>query len=879
MTRRAEVTAAWGAPIGHPHPRRLHLPELSVVLHAGLRHPGRRDPARTARWSTPSRARATTPTRARRASAARRLASPTPPASRDAVARAASHDDRGHHRSCPARGVRLPGRAPRDARGGARAQPQPVRVRQDPRPAGPRADAHRARRLLGALVGALLLQALASRSSRRSRRPGPQVRAGPGRERRRAPAARTAGRWPSRSSRTTTRRRWSPTRAPRPAWAASCATSSPWARGRSRCSTACASARSTRRATATSSPASCGASATTATASASRRSAARSTSPRATPATRWSTRCASGSCARTELITARAHGVGNVLLVVGARTGRDGIHGASFASEELSEKSEATPPAGAGRRSLHREAAARGEPRADSRRLHRRHPGHGRRGPHQLVAPRWPRAAASACEIDTALVPTREPGMTPYEILLSESQERMLVVAEPGRVAEVQAVCAKWELGADADRPRHRRRRLPRDARRPHRRRDSRASAWSTTARSTTPRRARREAAIARRARDAAGASPAPSIEGDLRARCSTRPPSPASAGSTSSTTRRCRPRPSSARAATPAWSQVPGTSFGIAVTVDCNSRLRGARSLRGRQGHRRRGRAQHRLHRRASRSASPTASTSATRRSPRSSSSSARRCRGIADACRAFGTPVTGGNVSFYNENPDGRDRPDPDRRHGRPARVARPPRAAASSATWATRSSSSGAPTGALGGSALLGRARPASSAARRPRWTSTAERRLQQFLVAAAREKLLRSAHDCSEGGLAVDARGVRHRRAVRAGRDRCRRSTSRAYAGALDSAALLFGEDTAGSSSPARARSADRVVDAGRRARRSRDRRWARVGERHGPLAITAGGTAAGSGRWMTSAASFSTRFRGDCSTSRRMRRWRPDPCAV
>src|SRR4029434_11223124 len=51
-------------------------------------------------------------------------------------------------------------------------------------------------------------------------------------------------------------------------------------------------------------------------------------------------------------------------------------------------------------------------------------------------------------EIGTGLVPTREPGMTPYEILLSESQERMLVVAEPSRVAEIQAVCAKWELGA-----------------------------------------------------------------------------------------------------------------------------------------------------------------------------------------------------------------------------------------------------------------------------------------------------------------------------------------------------------------------------------------------------------------------------------------------
>ena len=51
-------------------------------------------------------------------------------------------------------------------------------------------------------------------------------------------------------------------------------------------------------------------------------------------------------------------------------------------------------------------------------------------------------------EIDLSLVPTREPGMTPYEILLSESQERMLVVAKPDRVAQVQAIAAKWELDA-----------------------------------------------------------------------------------------------------------------------------------------------------------------------------------------------------------------------------------------------------------------------------------------------------------------------------------------------------------------------------------------------------------------------------------------------
>src|SRR5207247_1274747 len=46
------------------------------------------------------------------------------------------------------------------------------------------------------------------------------------------------------------------------------------------------------------------------------------------------------------------------------------------------------------------------------------------------------------------LVPTREPGMTPYEILLSESQERMLVVARPDRIAPIQAIAGKWDLAA-----------------------------------------------------------------------------------------------------------------------------------------------------------------------------------------------------------------------------------------------------------------------------------------------------------------------------------------------------------------------------------------------------------------------------------------------
>ncbi|HJS47953.1 MAG TPA: phosphoribosylformylglycinamidine synthase subunit PurL, partial [Gemmatimonadales bacterium] len=148
-----------------------------------------------------------------------------------------------------------------------------------------------------------------------------------------------------------------------------------------------------------------------------------------------------------ELMRARAEGPGNVLLTVGARTGRDGIHGASFASEELSEASEARRP-----------QVQVGDPFTEKLLLEATLDlirsglavaiqDMGAAGLTSSSAEMAARGGVGV-EIDTALVPTREPGMTPYEILLSESQERMLVVAEPGKVDAVRAACARWELEA-----------------------------------------------------------------------------------------------------------------------------------------------------------------------------------------------------------------------------------------------------------------------------------------------------------------------------------------------------------------------------------------------------------------------------------------------
>src|SRR3989440_2250683 len=148
-----------------------------------------------------------------------------------------------------------------------------------------------------------------------------------------------------------------------------------------------------------------------------------------------------------DLIKAAAHGVGNVLLAVGSRTGRDGIHGASFASEELTQESQQRRP-----------QVQVGDPFTEKLLLEASleliASGHivaiqdmGAAGLTSSSAEMAARGGVGV-EIDLSKVPTREPGMTPYEILLSESQERMLVVAKTDRVREVQAIAAKWELTA-----------------------------------------------------------------------------------------------------------------------------------------------------------------------------------------------------------------------------------------------------------------------------------------------------------------------------------------------------------------------------------------------------------------------------------------------
>jgi phosphoribosylformylglycinamidine synthase len=147
------------------------------------------------------------------------------------------------------------------------------------------------------------------------------------------------------------------------------------------------------------------------------------------------------------LLRARAGAAGNPLLLVGAQTGRDGIHGASFASLELDSSSEERRPAvQVGNPFLEKcllEACVEVTDLEGVVALQDL----GAAGLTSSVAECAARAGRGA-RVDVAAVPRRESGMTAYQVMLSESQERMLVVVEPGHEAEVSRVFEKWDLEA-----------------------------------------------------------------------------------------------------------------------------------------------------------------------------------------------------------------------------------------------------------------------------------------------------------------------------------------------------------------------------------------------------------------------------------------------
>jgi len=389
-------------------------------------------------------------------------------------------------------------------------------------------------------------------------------------------------------------------------------------------------------------------------------------------------------------------------------------------------------------------------------------------------------------EIETDKVPVREPGMTPYEIMLSESQERMLVVALPERVAEIQAVCEKWELTATPIG------RVTDDGM--YRIRHNRVTVAEIPGQPLVddapvyhPKAQESEEAIARRGRAPSG-QPKADLLGAL----------PLLLDEPGIASKRWvfEQYDSTVQGSTligPGGDagvlRVADTDFGLAVTVDCNSRLVALDPYEG--GKAAVAEAARNI---ACTGALPLGITDCLNfgnpERPEIFFQFREACRGIGDACRVFNTPVTGGNVSLYNQSPTGAIDPTPTvgmvgllekLEYQVPSHFRQ---------EGDTILLIGGSASGKLGGSAywaclhdFVGGAQPAVDLQR--------ELALQRFLVAAAKRKLLRSAHDVSTGGLAVALA-----EAAMGGPYATQSfGASVKLTGAAEDAALLYGEDHA------------------------------------------------------------------------------------
>ena len=452
-----------------------------------------------------------------------------------------------------------------------------------------------------------------------------------------------------------------------------------------------------------------------------------------------------------ELIRARAEGVGNPIIAVGARTGRDGIHGASFASEDLSAESEAKRP-----------MVQVGDPFTEKLLLEASleliASGHivaiqdmGAAGLTSSSAEMAARGDVGVT-IDVTKVPVRETGMSPYEILLSESQERMLVVAKRGRDADVEAILHRWGLtaaviGEVIAEPVYRvTEGATVVAEFPGSRLVTDCPVYTPEARESETIRALREQDVDRIEARPEEADPFWTLRALLAS------PTIASKrwafqqyDSMVRTNTVLGPG-----AADAAVVRLRGTDRAVALKTDCNGRHV---YLDPRMG----GRAAVAEAARnvACTGGRPIAITNCLNfgnpRRPEVYFQLREAIAGMGEACRALGTPVTGGNVSLYNESPGGAVFPTPT--VGMVGLVES--LAHITAATFRDEGSTVlllGVPTNEIGGSEYLVRVHGVT-AGHPPHVDLDGERRLIDALLDAIRGGNVQSAHDCSDGGLLV------------------------------------------------------------------------------------------------------------------------------
>ena len=500
------------------------------------------------------------------------------------------------------------------------------------------------------------------------------------------------------------------------------------------------------------------------------------------------------------VIRGRAEGTGNAVYYVGAKTGRDGIHGATMASAEFDDASaEKRPNVQVGDPFMEKlllEACLE-VLRTDA-----------------LVGLQDMGAAGLTCsscemgarggagiDIDVAHVPQRESEMTPYEIMLSESQERMLFIVRQGRETEVDRIFEKWDLHAvrigevTGDGLLRVREGGKVVAEIPNRPLADEAPLYDRPTREPDDLAERQTLDTAALAADAVTNDTFMRLVGspgvasrrwiyrqyDHMVRTNTIAPAGTGAGVV----------------------RVKGTRRALAFSVDGNGRYCWLDPYRGAMLA-----VAESARNVACVGAQPVGATNCLNfgnpERPEIMWQLARAVAGIGDACRALGIPITGGNVSLYNETDGQAILPTPvlgvvgivdqaERRVGRSFR-------AADDVILLL-----GPPGGTLGGSEYLkvvhGIVRGAP-----PAIDLADERALQQLIALLAAGSLLRSAHDCSDGGLAVTLAEC----AFDSGGIGCDVTLPAAAAGAGGLAAALFGEAASQIVVSAREADADRVA---------------------------------------------------------------------
>jgi phosphoribosylformylglycinamidine synthase subunit PurL len=496
-----------------------------------------------------------------------------------------------------------------------------------------------------------------------------------------------------------------------------------------------------------------------------------------------------GIAKASDIIKGVASGVGNAVYYVGAKTGRDGIHGATMASAEFDDKSAEKRP-----------AVQVGDPFMEKLLLEACLEV---MQTDALVGIQDMGAAGLTCsttemgsrggagvEIDVSLVPQRETGMTPYEIMLSESQERMLLVVKRGREAEVERIFDKWDLHAShigevtGDGLLRVKNHGTIVAEIPNRALTDEAPLYD---RPMTP----PEYLDDVRQLDLDALGPVAAGLLDDNAVLLGLLASPA-IGSKRWVYRQYDHMVRTNTINVPGLGagvvRVKGTDRALALSVDGNGRYcyldpRHGAMLAVAEASRNV----------ACAGATPLAATNCLNfgnpERPEIMWQFAKAVEGIGEACRALGTPITGGNVSLYNET---------DGRAIYPTPVIGVVGILAHADRLVTRRFQSagdvivllGEGRGELGGSEYLKLAHGVVRGAP-PSLDLEAERALQALLVELAAERLVRSAHDCSDGGLAVtlaeccfDTDGI--------GADASIDGISVGHAAALNRAAALFGE---------------------------------------------------------------------------------------